>query len=69
MHKGQILFRQPGDRQFQQIDLLRPRQRQQHMQRPLIAVQIDDKGLARIDLFGGREIEIGLKGIGHLRSA
>jgi hypothetical protein len=63
VHEGQILFRQLGDRQFQQIDLLRPRQGQQDVQRPFIAVQIDDEGFALLDLLGV-EIQIGLEGFG-----
>ncbi|PHK29668.1 hypothetical protein VF12_30780, partial [Nostoc linckia z15] len=50
VHEGQILFGQLGDRQLQQIDLLRPGERQKDMQGAFIAFQIDDEGLARIDL-------------------
>ena len=37
------------------------------MQRPFIALQIDHERLARVGLIRGREVQIGLEGVGKLK--
>ena len=43
--KREVLLGKPENRYLREIDLLVARQREKDVERPLVAVQIDDKGL------------------------
>ena len=51
---------------FRRSHLLRPRKREQHVQRTFVAFQIDHEGVAGVDLVGRREVEVGLEGVCHV---
>jgi hypothetical protein len=53
LDENQILIGQRQDRNLGEIDLLLPRQRQQQIERALIALDIDDQRRLAIREFGG----------------